>query len=92
VYAYQEPTVEIKAKNALSKAEFAGLIGFPKLEEIEIAKTNDATVRTAWNYAMMFDHVVTDAEITLHLLALLGTKGLFSQSDIEKLTVGQPIW
>jgi hypothetical protein len=89
---YQAPPEEIKAKNVASKTEFMDLFGFPKLTEIQTVAQTDIEVKTAWEYGMAFNEIVVDHPKTLALLALLGTKGLLTAEQIDKISNNQPIW
>ncbi len=89
---YQSPP-ELTSVNqkSLTQGEFMKLIGFPKLAEIEALARTDVEVSAAWKFGQAFPSISLDDPLTTTLLGLLGTKGILTTEEIDKISNNQPI-
>lgn len=89
---YQAPTEEIKAKNVVSKSEFARLFGAVKFAEILQATQNNIEVKAGYEYAGLCDVIELNHPDTALYLGILAKNGLLTADDIQKISNNQPIW
>ena len=92
IVAYEAPTEEIKAKNVVSKAEFARLFGAVKFAEILQATQNNIEVKAGYEYAGLCDVIELNHPDTALYLGVLAKNGLLNPEQIQKISNNQPIW